>query len=117
MSNRKQPNESAQDRQDRLFKESVSNHATRSEKTAWARKQANMEKFVKMQVNPIEERIRDLQADLQPKYDEVANMRAEMVSTCIHPFDMLVLDGDYCICKFCNKRLAKPIIMDEVDNG
>lgn len=110
---RKNPNETADQRKERLFKESVANHATRSEKTAWARKEANLQKFIKMNVNPIEERIRDLQADLLPLYDNVKGMRDEMVESCIHPFDMLVVDGDYCICRFCNKRLAKPIIVDE----
>ena len=110
---RKNPNETAEQRQERLFKEAVANHATRSEKTAWARKEANLQKYVKLKVNPIEERIRDLQADLVPLYDEVKEMRTEMVDTCIHPFDMLVVDGDYCICRFCNKRLAKPIVTDE----
>ncbi|MFY0658086.1 MAG: hypothetical protein JXR12_15215 [Neptunomonas phycophila] len=110
---RKNANETAEERQERLFKESVANHATRSEKTAWARKQANLQKFVKLKVNPIEEHIRDTQATLVPLYDEVNGMREEMVSSCIHPFDMLVVDGDYCICRFCNKKLAKPIVMDE----
>lgn len=110
---RRNPNETAEQRTERLFKESVANHATRSEKTAWARKRTNLENFVRMKVNPIEEHIRDTQASLVPLYDEVKNMRKEMVDSCIHPFNMLVVDGDYCICRFCNKKLAKPIIVGE----
>ena len=110
---RKNPNETADERTERLFKETVSNHATRSEKTAWARKQANLAKFVQTNVNPIEEGIRDRQALLLPEYDKANTMRAEMVESCIHPFEQLVIDGDYALCRFCNKRLAKPVISDE----
>ena len=112
-SQRKNPDETADQRQERLFKESVANHATRSEKTAWARKQTNLEKYVEREVNPVEEHIRDLQASLIPQYDHVNGLRREMVESCIHPFEMLVVDGDYCLCRFCNKKLAKPIITDE----
>lgn len=110
---RRNPNETPEERSDRLFKESVSNHATRSEKTAWARKQSNLEKYVEREVNPVEEQIRDLQAELISDYDTVNKMRTEMVESCIHPFDMLVIDGDYAVCRFCNKKMAKPVITDE----
>ena len=110
---RRNPNETPEERSDRLFKESVSNHATRSEKTAWARKQTNLEKYVTTKINPKEEEIRDLQAGLIGEYDVVNDMRKEMVESCIHPFDMLVVDGEYAVCRFCNKRMAKPVITDE----
>ena len=110
---RRNPNETQTERTDRLFKESVSNHATRSEKTAWARKQSNLTKFVKTKVNPIEESVRDRQALLLPLYDEANEMRAEMVEFCIHPFDQLVVVDGGVLCRFCNKKLSKPIVVDD----
>ena len=110
---RKKANETSEQRDGRIAKEAVANHATRSEKTAWARKQANLAKYVSNTVNPLEEEIRDKQAELIPLYDKVNEMRQDMISSCIHPFDMLVNVGEHCLCRFCNKKLAKPVVAHE----
>jgi hypothetical protein len=93
----------------RVF-ESVSNHATRSEKTSWERKRTNMEKLVK-QLRPLEDKIMEIRATMQPIYDEILGLREVMVEECIHPFDMLVHNeaADTITCKFCEKTV-KPIL-------
>lgn len=105
---RKPDNETPEQRHERILKESVSNHATRSEKTSWSRKRLNLEKLINKEIRSREERILDLQQELRPFYDQVKDMREEMVDTCIHPFDHLVLlESGGVYCKFCNKTMAK----------
>lgn len=104
---RKEVNETDVQKHERLTKESIANHATRSEKTAWARKQQNLEKLIHEQVRPIEEQILDLQLKLRPMYDQIQSMRQEMVESCVHPYEMLVTHDDAVTCKFCGKTLSK----------
>ena len=104
---RKAENETPEQKAERLAKEAVANHATRSEKTSWSRKRNNLEKVVNKTIRPVEERILDLQNELRPHYDEVKNLRDEMVESCVHPYDLLVVTKDTVHCKFCNKQMAK----------
>lgn len=105
---RKPDNETAEQKHERLMKEAVANHATRSEKTSWGRKRLNLEKLINKELRSREERILQLQHELQPYYDQVKEMRSEMVETCIHPFDhLVVLESGGVHCKFCNKTMAK----------
>ena len=84
--------------------ESISNHATRSEKTSWKRKHTNMMRLLE-ELAPLEEQILELEVAKQPIIDEIKMYRAEMVKTCVHPYDMLVLGEHYATCKFCNTKL------------
>ena len=87
--------------------ESISNYATRNEKTSWDRKRSNMDKLVS-QLRPLEDKILEIRAKMEPIYDEIAELRTLMVDECIHPFDMLVFNTENTItCKFCNK-VMKP---------
>lgn len=89
--------------------ESISNHATRNEKTSWERKRQNMDKLVK-QLRPLEDKILELRGKMQPIYDEIQELRTKMVDECVHPYDMLVFNDEVgtITCKFCFKEL-KPV--------
>jgi hypothetical protein len=93
--------------------EAVSNHATRSEKTAWERKRNNMEKLVKL-LRPLEDKIMEIRAKMQPTYDEISELRVVMTEECIHPYDMLVYNEitETVTCKFCEKTM-KPVSEEE----
>jgi len=106
MARRKKPeNETPEQAAERNLFETISNHANRSEKTAWKRKLANMEKLIE-QLKPIEKKILDIiKEEKQPLLDQVHSLRQEMVKECVHPFEHLV-QKDGCVeCKFCNRRI------------
>jgi small-conductance mechanosensitive channel len=105
MARRKKPeNETPEERQERHIKEKIANKPNRPEKVSWNRKLANLEKLYE-KIQPIEEQILDLIAQKQPIYDEMQEIREEMVNECIHPYDYLVINDDHVLCKFCNKKL------------
>lgn len=106
MARRKKPeNETPEQANERILFESISNHANRSEKTAWKRKLVNMEKLIET-IRPIEEKILDIIKDeKQPILDDIQALRQEMVKECIHPYEHLVQKDGYVECKFCNKRI------------
>ncbi len=101
---KKPENETPEAANTRLTLEAIANHATRSEKTAWERKRNNMDKLVK-QLRPLEDKIMEIRAVMNPIYDEIAILRNNMVEDCIHPFDMLIQHPDHVDCKFCGKSL------------
>jgi len=109
MARRKKPeNETAEQADERNLFETISNHANRSEKTAWKRKLANMEKLIE-QIRPIEEKILDIIKDeKQPILDDIQALRQEMIKECVHPFEHLVQKDGYVECKFCNRRIRVP---------
>lgn len=88
-------------------KDLISNHATRSEKTAWQRQYDNLSKLVR-KLEPIEDKLMALIADKSKILDEVFVLRKELVESCIHPFDDLTKHDGLIICKFCEKRMAVP---------
>lgn len=87
--------------------ERISNIATRSEKTSWQRKLNNMEDMLR-QLRPLEDKVMQLNAEMQPIYDAMAILRSVMVTECIHPKNHLVIKDDCVECKFCGKRLKIP---------
>lgn len=92
----------------RRLLESISNHATRNEKTSWERKRTNMDGLVK-QLRPMEDKILEIRAKMQPLYDDIQELRLRMVDECVHPYDMLVYntENNSITCKFCEK-IMKP---------
>ena len=106
MARRKKPeNETAAQAAERNLFESISNHANRSEKTAWKRKLSNMEKLIDT-LRPIEQKILDIMLnEKQPILDEIASLRKVMVQECVHPYEHLVQMDGYIECKFCNKKI------------
>lgn len=106
MARRKKPeNETPAQADERILFETISNHANRSEKTAWKRKLVNMEKLI-VKIRPIEEKILDIiKNEKQPIIDDIHLLRQEMVKDCVHPFEYLVQKDGYVECKFCNKNI------------
>lgn len=109
MARRKKPiNETLIEERVRRIKEAISNHANRSEKVSWNRKQDNMVKFV-AELRPVEQKILALMAEKFPILDKVQELREVMVKECIHPYEHLVIQLDHVDCKFCNKKLSIPL--------
>lgn len=118
MSRMKKPENETQEQYNvRKYMESISNHATRNEKTSWERKRTNMDKLVK-QLRPMEDKILEIRAKMQPIYDEISDLRNLMVDECIHPFDMLVFNeqDETITCKFCFKVMKPADITEEPFN-
>lgn len=100
-------NETPEERIEREIKETIANHASRSEKTSWNRKMDNMVSLMAT-IRPIEEKIIELQAEKFPIFDEIQSLRNIMVNECIHPGEYLVVEDDHVVCKFCNKKINRP---------
>lgn len=105
MSRRKKPDdETPEQAQDRYILESISNYATRGEKTSWNRLMDNMVSLL-AKLKPIENKILELQAKKMPIIDDVQDLRQRMIRECIHPYTNLILKGDKIVhCKFCDKH-------------
>jgi hypothetical protein len=86
----------------------IAGHAVKGEVAAWTRKRKSIERIIATNIRPLEDQIIELNAKLQPLYDQLKTMRQEMVEFCIHPIDMLVEHEDHVLCKFCDARLAVP---------
>lgn len=106
MARRKKPeNETQQQAAERMLFETISNHANRSEKTAWKRKLVNMGKLIDL-LKPVEEKILNIiKEEKQPLLDKVYALRQEMVKECIHPYEYLIQKDGYIECKFCNRKI------------
>lgn len=106
MARRKKPeNETAEQATERNLFERISNHANRSEKTAWKRKLTNMGKLLE-KIHPVEEKILAIMKnEKQPLLDEIYSLRQIMVKECIHPYEHLVQKDGHVECKFCNRRI------------
>lgn len=84
----------------------VSAHATQSEKTSWKRKLSNLSAIIDNEINPLSAEIATLQDMLDDAFERSRVIREEMVDTCIHPIEFLVVQNDGCVlCKFCDKRM------------
>lgn len=110
MARRKKPeNETQEEAEIRKRLEAVANHATRSEKTSWQRKQNNLDKLIVDKLHPIEDDILKLVVKKNRYLDEIETVRLEMVYTCVHPIDLLVDNGDETVtCKFCGIDMSVP---------
>ncbi len=108
MAKRKTPeNVTEEQLADHKAKDLISNHATRSEKTAWNRQYENLAKLVK-RLEPIEDKLMALQTEKGKIFDELLVLRKELVESCVHPFEQLVTHEQRIICKFCEKRMVLP---------
>lgn len=93
------------------IKEEVAARASQSDKTAWKRRQNNLEKVIG-EMTPIEQQILELSLKKRPYLEEIERIRAEMVELCIHPAETLVVKGEapnshhVVLCKFCNKSFT-----------
>lgn len=87
------------------LKDTVANHATRSEKTAWQRQHDNLTKLVR-KLEPIEDKMLALITEKTKIIDELMVLRSEMVQSCVHPFEHLIVHDHAVVCKFCEKRMV-----------
>ena len=97
-------NETQEETQDRILKESIANKSSRSEKTSWNRKMDNMVSLM-AKLQPIEEQIIELQAQKVPLFDEIQELRNVMVNECTHPYEYLSVKDGYVHCTFCLKKI------------
>lgn len=106
MARRKRPaDETPEQGKERRLKEAISDVATRGEKVSWERRRDKMTAIIE-ELNPIETEILTLMAQKMALLDKVTNLRQEMVDSCVHPFDLLVVHADNSVeCKFCGKRM------------
>lgn len=91
-----------EDLKNREMIEKVIKLSDRSDRTSWKRKQKNIQKLIES-VNVIEEEMQTMQASKQPLLDQILEIRNEMVDTCIHPEEFLVVHEGNVKCKFCEK--------------
>lgn len=84
-------------------KSAVMSSITQLDKSSWQRKLRNMEAAI-ARLSVIEEEILKLHDQKTPIMDEIASIRAEMVLTCVHPYEHLVVHEGNILCKFCNKK-------------
>lgn len=105
MAKTKKPNNETKDQGEvRRVLDSIANHATRSEKTAWNRKRDNLDRLMQ-KLRPLEDEILAIRVKMQPMYDDIAILRGDMAQDCIHPRDLLIHKGDHVECKFCSLRM------------
>lgn len=108
MAKKKKPeNETVEQKKERHTFETISNMASRSEKTAWNRKMDNMVKMI-TELQPIEEKIlKIIKEEKIPIQDNIQELRNTMVNECIHPYEYLATKEDGAVfCKFCEKRMG-----------
>lgn len=106
MAKRKTPTDATpQELHEHRLKDTISNHATRSEKTAWERRHESLEKLVR-KLEPIEDKMLALITEKSKIFDELLVIRAELVQTCIHPFEQLIVHEGAVVCKFCEKKMV-----------
>lgn len=108
MARRKKPEyETIEESTTRRQLEAIADHANRNEKVSWDRKMDNMVSLLAV-INPLEQKILDLNTKKAPLMDQLIALRKDMVYECVHPFDNLVHKGDFIECKFCMTKLSLP---------
>ena len=106
MAKRKTPDQLTEEQlAEHKAKDLISNHATRSEKTAWQRQYDNLTKLIK-KLEPIEDKLLALTTEKGKIIDDLLILRKELVENCIHPFDQLVTHNSSIVCKFCERHMA-----------
>lgn len=83
----------------------VANFKNKDEKMAWKRKRDAMERLIQKELEPLQEKILELNKERQAILDRLGEMRAEMVRECIHPIDYLVYKDRLVECKFCGVKI------------
>jgi hypothetical protein len=94
-----------------------------NDRSAFVRRQTNLEAFVTEKINPIELQIATLREELIPLYDEMASLREEARAHCTHPPELVsfvgasVSDAGCFVevqCGFCDTVFH--VNVDDVDN-
>lgn len=108
MARRKKPeSETKEQERCRKIKLQISDAYTRSEKTSWNRKMDNMNVMYE-RIRTIENLILDLQVQKMPLFDQLQQLREQMVQECIHPYDQLEVYPTHVECKFCGRKISLP---------
>lgn len=88
------------------IKKKLRSHFDKADLLAWKRKEKKLNEIIENKLKPLEDKILEIQMLKQPIFDEMNEIRKEMVDTCIHPENYLVeIDNSIILCKFCNKKL------------
>ena len=89
--------------------ERVFNFSTRQERNSWNRKRSNITDLVQ-RLSQFESRMIELQIEMQPIRDDIAELRKSMKESGIHPVDLLVQDPSTgaIVCKFCERKFSFP---------
>lgn len=86
----------------------VTNTKDKNEKLSWTRRQKSMEKIIEEDINPLSEKIMELESARLVLYDKIMAAREQMVKECIHPKGSLLHMDTHILCKFCNRKLSIP---------
>ena len=89
----------------------IAEHANKSEIASWGRKRKAIEKLVSNQISPLEDKLLEIRNELAPLYDKLDILREDMVAHCVHPIDMLILNEDHVVCKFCMAKMGVPNLL------
>ncbi len=87
----------------KIFKK-VSNIAPENDKMAWRRLRRELTKNLDS-LDELNTEYFAIQAKRKPILDHIDELRAKMITECVHPADELVYKNSHVLCKFCNKRL------------
>lgn len=91
----------------------VVSHTGKNEKLAWNRRVKKMQGLVDSH-QEYEERILAIIKEKEPLLDEISILRNDMIKECIHPKDHIVHMNTYLVCRFCERKLSIPRIIDRV---
>lgn len=91
--------------------DAIATHQHKNTRLAWKRKQDKMSALIEKAAE-VEQEILQLVLKKQPIMDEIQMLRAEMVKECIHPKDHLAHHGTYLVCRFCERKLSIPRLVD-----
>lgn len=83
----------------------VVKYVSHNEKIAWKRRHKNLTNKIRTDITPIEEEIMQLSMKKWELMDAIEESRQELVKSCVHPREFLVLKDDHVLCKFCQAKI------------
>jgi len=109
MARRKLPEQETSDEaRIRHIKEIIANTPSRSDKISWERKSRNIQTVIEEELTPIEDQILSLLHEKGAILAKIAEIREQMATECVHPFEHLEVKEDYVLCLFCGKKIGIP---------
>lgn len=82
----------------------VANYASKGDKASWLRRMKRLEDTIK-QLEPVEDKLLELINTRHKLTAQLDEIRADLVTNCIHPEEYLVDHNGYVVCKFCERKL------------
>ena len=83
----------------------VYNFRTKSEKLSWSRKEKQIQKWIKEELEPIESEVLLLIKQKEPILDKINKKRQDMVKDCVHPRIYLTHCDTHIECGFCFNKI------------